>query len=149
MQWHDPLCRAFFHWAAAEQRIPASVWERLVAVESLKICQTAAPRPPVVRMVPWESVEATLPQLTPLLADMVRFQLLTGCRPGEVCDLRPWLVDRQWGVVDGVPVRLYCYRSTRPPDGGKHRSIPLGPPSPATNSSTPGWRATNSSRGRR
>lgn len=39
-------------------------------------------------------VKATLPHLTKVVADRVRFQQLTGCRPGEVCEIRPGMVDR-------------------------------------------------------
>ena len=43
-------------------------------------------------------VEATLPHLPPVVGDMVRFQLLTGSRPGEVCSIRPCDVDRSGEV---------------------------------------------------
>ena len=45
-------------------------------------------------------IDATLPTLPPVVADMVRLQRLTGCRPAEVCILRPCDVDRSgkvWG----------------------------------------------------
>jgi hypothetical protein len=35
------------------------------------------------------AVDATLPHLPPIVADMVRVQRLTGARPGEICILRP------------------------------------------------------------
>ena len=43
-------------------------------------------------------VEATLPHLPKIVADMVRFERLTGCRPGEVCQLRPSDIDRTLAV---------------------------------------------------
>jgi hypothetical protein len=33
-------------------------------------------------------------RLSRVVADLVRFQRLTGCRPGEVCSLTPSMVDR-------------------------------------------------------
>jgi len=38
-------------------------------------------------------VQATLPYLPEVVADMVRLQRLTGCRPAEVCILRPCDMD--------------------------------------------------------
>jgi hypothetical protein len=46
-----------------------------------------APELPPVRPVDDEVVEATLPYLPEIVADMVRLQRLTGARPGEVCGL--------------------------------------------------------------
>ncbi len=40
------------------------------------------------------TVEATLPYLSAVVADMIRLQRLTGMRPGEVCAVRPCDVDR-------------------------------------------------------
>ncbi|HET6325478.1 MAG TPA: site-specific integrase, partial [Planctomycetaceae bacterium] len=42
-----------------------------------------------IRPVDEGTVSATIPHLSPVLAAMVRLQLLTGMRPGEVCRLRP------------------------------------------------------------
>ena len=50
-----------------------------------------------------EVVEKTLPILPEVVADMVRFQRLTGCRPGEVCILRPRDVDRSGEIWRYVP----------------------------------------------
>ncbi len=38
--------------------------------------------------VPEASIEAVLPHLPPVIADILRVQLLTGMRPGEVCKMR-------------------------------------------------------------
>jgi integrase len=39
-------------------------------------------------------VEATLPFLPPVVADMVRIQRLTGARPGEICQMRPCDIEK-------------------------------------------------------
>jgi integrase len=39
--------------------------------------------------VPTEDLEKTLPELGPVVREMVELQLLTGARPGELCTLRP------------------------------------------------------------
>jgi len=41
--------------------------------------------------------------LSPVVADMVRFQRLTGCRPGEVCAVRPRDVDQSGNVWEYRP----------------------------------------------
>ena len=43
-------------------------------------------------------VGATLKHATKMIRDMVRIQQLTGCRPGEVCAIRPGEVDRSESV---------------------------------------------------
>ena len=48
-------------------------------------------------------VEATLPYLPDIVADMVRVQRLTGARPGEACSLRPADIDRTEAVWKWKP----------------------------------------------
>ena len=48
-------------------------------------------------------VEATLPHLPTIVADMVRLQRLTGMRPGEICSLRPCDVFKSDDVWQYVP----------------------------------------------
>ena len=73
--------------------------------------------PPVADSV----VEATLPWLPSVVADMVRFQRLTGCRPGEVCQLRPCDVDT------AAEVWLYKPASHKTQHHGRERFIFIGP----------------------
>ncbi len=54
-----------------------------------------------VRPVPDELINVTLPFLTEVVQAMVCFQRLTGCRPEDVCNLRPCDVDME-GIV-------WCY----------------------------------------
>ena len=49
------------------------------------------------------TVAATLPYLSDVVADMVRFQRFTGCRPAEVCGLRPCDIDRSGEIWFYVP----------------------------------------------
>ena len=82
----------------AEELIPASVYHGLTAVEGLRKGRTTAREPAPILPVEEALVEATLPHLPPIVADMVKFQRLTGCRPGEVCQLRPMDLDRSGEV---------------------------------------------------
>jgi integrase len=66
-------------------------------------------------------VEATLPHLPPVTADMVRFQLLTGARPGEVCSLTPGAVDRSGDVWE------YRVEGHKTEHHGRTRVVYIGP----------------------
>jgi integrase len=90
--------RRMFKWAASEELVSAEVWHALETVSPLQKGRTDAPELPPVDEVPEEIVEATLPHLPKVVADMVRFQRWTGARPGEVCLLRPADIDRSGDV---------------------------------------------------
>ena len=71
-------------WVASEGRIPASIYETLRLIPGLKRGRTAARESDPVLPVAVDVVDATLKYLSRTIADMVRLQLLLGCRPGEV-----------------------------------------------------------------
>lgn len=81
--------RRMFAWAASEEIIAGSVCHNLATVDGLQKGKTAAPETPKIRPVDEATVEATLPHLLPTVRAMVLFQRHTGCRPSEVCLLRP------------------------------------------------------------
>src|SRR5262249_28521245 len=81
--------RRMFRWAASEELLPAAVYQALRTVESLRRGRTEARETAKVKPVAPDRVEATVPHMPPVVKAMVRFQLLTGCRPDEVCRLRP------------------------------------------------------------
>ena len=85
-------------WAAAEGRLPASIYETLRLVPGLKRGRTEARETVPVKPVTMDVVDATIAHLTPVVADMVRAQLLIGCRPGEICKLTPAMIDRSGDV---------------------------------------------------
>lgn len=66
-------------------------------------------------------VEKTLAHTTNVVGDMIRFQRLTGCRPGEVCKIVPGMIDRSKKVwmVD-LDKHKTAWR-------GKKRTIFVGP----------------------
>jgi len=73
-----PVIVRAFKWAAAEEIVSAEVYHSLHTVEGLKRGRTEAPDTEPVLPVPDELVGATLPCLPAAVADMVRFQRLTG-----------------------------------------------------------------------
>jgi integrase len=85
--------RRMFRWAAEEETLPVTIYQALRAVESLRRGRTDARETPKVRPAAPERVEAVLPFLPPMVRAMVGFQRLTGCRPDEVCRVRPIDID--------------------------------------------------------
>lgn len=119
---HAGRIRRMFKWAAGEELIPGSVWTSLKAVDGLRAGRTKAKETAPVPPVSDATVDATLPHLSPIVADMVRLQLLTGARPGEICSLRPGDVTRG---IDGV--WTYRPQSHKTEHHGKERRIFIGP----------------------
>ncbi|MCC6416785.1 MAG: site-specific integrase [Gemmataceae bacterium] len=90
-----------FKWAVSEEMVPPSVWHGLAAVSGLRRGAAGVVESGKVRPVAWETVEATLPELLPAVADMVRLQHLAGMRPCEVCGLRVRDIRTDGRVPDG------------------------------------------------
>lgn len=90
--------RRMFKWAASESLVDGKVWMDLASVEPLKRGRTTAHETKRVKSVSDAVVKKTLPYMTPVVAAMVQFQQLTGCRPGEVCKITPRMVDRSGDV---------------------------------------------------
>ena len=115
------VIKRMFRWAASEELVPVTVYQALVTVPGLRKGRTAARETGPVLPVSDAVVDATLVQLPTVVADMVRFQRLTGCRPGEVCSLRPCDVDRSATLWRYVP-------STHKTEHfGRGRTIVIGP----------------------
>ncbi len=113
--------RRIFRWAASEGILPASIYEGLKCVDPLKAGRTSAPERNKVKPVEPETVDATLRHLPQVVADMVRFQQLTGCRPGELCKITPAMVERSGEVWE---VHLDKHKTAW---RGKQRIIFVGP----------------------
>jgi len=90
--------KRMFKWGVAEELVPAHIWQALDAVEGVRKGRTTAPEPKPVEPVDDEVVDRTLDFLTDVVADMVRFERATGCRPAEVCVVRPMDIDRSGEV---------------------------------------------------
>ena len=100
-QYVNKLCdkiKRMFRWAASESLVPSSIAESLSMVDSLKEGRTDLREAEEIEPVEVEVVDGTLFHLPSIVADMVRFQLATGCRPGQVCSIKPEMVDRSSDV---------------------------------------------------
>jgi len=77
--------RRVFKWAVANEMVPPSVLQGLQAVGGLQRGRSTARETKRIKPVSEAAVEDTLPYLNRFVAAMVRVQLLTGARPGEIC----------------------------------------------------------------
>jgi integrase len=113
--------RRCFRWAVKVEKLTGDQIYRLESVDSLRAGRSEARESDKIEAVPREIVEKTLPKLNRVVAAMVKVQLLTGCRAGEVmvirgCDLFPG----ERGLEFQPPHHKTAWR-------GKKRVIPIGP----------------------
>lgn len=114
--------RAIFRWAAGEELYPGDHLAALAAVEALRKGRSAAKDRPPINPVDESVVLATLPHLSPQVAAMVRLQLLTAARLGEVAAIRPRDLDRS-----DSETWVYRPESHKTQHHGRERVIVLGP----------------------
>jgi integrase len=128
----EPVCRTLinarvkrirrmFKWAVGEELLPASVHQALCAVEPLKRGRTIAKESNPVKPVARAVVEDTLPLLRPMQADMVKLQLETGMRPGELVLMRACDIDMTGAVW------LYRPPQHKTQHHAHERIVPIGP----------------------
>ena len=79
--------KRMFKWGTKNGLVSNLSFFGLQAVDGLKRNRTAAPDNEPVKPVDQKVIDATLQHCTPNVKSMVQFQLLTGCRPGEVCSM--------------------------------------------------------------
>lgn len=113
--------RRIFKWGVAHQMIPPATWQALTTVPGLRKGRTDARETAPVLPVDDATVNQTLPELPEVVADMVRFERLTGCRPSEVCNVRPCDIDTSGDV--------WAYRpeSHKTEHHGRARIVFIGP----------------------
>ena len=113
--------KRLFKWGVAEELVPATVLQSLRAVDGLRKGHTEARETAPIGPVDDEVVNATLPHMPIVVADMVRLQRLTGCRPGEICKVRPMDLDTSGDVW------IYRPPTHKNEHRGHARSIAIGP----------------------
>ena len=113
--------RRMFRWATENELVDVSVYTALMTVKGLQLGRTTAPETAAVKPVDDVIVEQTIVYCSPVVADMIRLQRLTGMRPGEICILTPSMIDSSKSVWMANPPRhKTAYR-------GLERTIYLGP----------------------
>lgn len=123
------IVRQAFKWAASRELVPASVWKSLNSLPGLARGRSQARETLGVAPVPDVDIEAllghldTFPDVHPrrTLAAMIRLQLLTGMRPGEVVAMHTDDFDTSGDVW------IYRPRNHKTQHRDKTRTIYLGP----------------------
>lgn len=110
---------AIFKHAVSGELIDIAKVQQLKTLEPLRNGQTAAPETPEVEPANIAHVRATAKHLTPVVKAMLRIQIATGMRPGELFNMRPCDIDRRSEV--------WLYRPSRHKTSwrGKKKVIPL------------------------
>ncbi len=108
-----------FRWGVAKQIIPAEVYHGLQALMPLQEGYTEARETPAKKPVPWEHVKPILKELSPMVAAMVHFHWLVGCRSKSMCMAMPSQFTK-----DGD---LLLWRPRHKTERKKELILPIGP----------------------
>ncbi len=115
------VLKRMFKWGVRKKQVPAGVYGELVTVEGLKLGRTKARETEPVRPVPQEHVDRVLALVSRHVRGLIRLQLLTSARPGELCVMRRSDIE-----MDGA-VWVYHPRQHKNLFRGLHRAVYLGP----------------------
>ncbi len=109
-----------FKYCASEELIPHTVYDRLRLVDSKAVegARKTAPIEPVDH----KTIAATVAECSATVKAMIQFERYTGCRPDEVCRLRPCDIQDQAGEV--WICQLLDHKTEH---HGKQRFIAIGP----------------------
>jgi integrase len=110
-----------FAWGVSEELVEPHTHAALAVVECVPRGSHGVVEHPPVEPVSDEIVALTLPLLPAVVADMVRIQLLTGSRPGEICMMRPCDIDRSEDIW------VYRPQHHKTEHHNKERTILIGP----------------------
>lgn len=113
--------KRMFRWGCSEELVNPETYHALASVQGLAAGRSEARETEPVQPVPDATVSATLPFLSQVLQDMIRLQMLSGARPGEICRLRPQDLDRS------ADVWIYTVRGHKTEHHKKCRKVFLGP----------------------
>jgi integrase len=113
--------RRMFRWGVENELVPSHLSHGLAAVAPLRCGKTEARESEAVKPVPEAHVDATLNHVAPQVKAMIKIQLLTGMRPGEVCKMRGCDLD--------TAGRLWVYKpeTHKTAYKGHRREIYIGP----------------------
>lgn len=113
--------RAVFKWGVSRELVRAPIHQAICTVPPLKYGRSKAAECAPIKPVADDIVDATLPALPEVVADMVCLQRLAGMRPGEVCKLRPMDLDRSGNIW------IYMPPDHKTAHHGRDRVIFIGP----------------------
>ena len=112
---------AMFKWGVSKRLVPVETWQALTSLAPLKRGRTKARESVPVGPVSEEHVDAVLPYMGAQIRAMVELQRLSGCRSGEIVQIRTRDLDMSADVWAYVPP------SHKTEHHGKARVIHFGP----------------------
>jgi integrase len=115
--------KKLFKWGAEMMLVSPIVWHGLQTVSGLQAGRGAARESKDIEPVPLEHVEMILPHLPEVFADIVRVQMYSGARAGEILKMRTCDVDNS---VE-ADVWIYTPSSHKNEWRGHRRKIVFGP----------------------
>jgi len=80
--------RRMFRWGTENELVPVEAYQALMAVRGLERGRTEAPEGRAVKPAEPKAVELVRARVSRQVRAMIDLQLLTGMRPGEVCQMR-------------------------------------------------------------
>jgi integrase len=121
INYHLGKLRRMFKWGVKRKLVPPDVLVAIQSVEYLRPGDYGVRDTEPVAPVDERHVEAVLPHVRPPVAAMIRLQLLTAMRPGEVVAMTTGQIDRSCDVW------VYRPRRHKTSYRGKVREVALGP----------------------
>lgn len=113
--------KRMFRWGVSQELLPAEVYDALACVAGLRAGRSEAKETKPVRPVPEADIEATLRHVPRQVAALIRLQLLTAARAGELTIMRATDIDTSGKVW------LFRPRQHKTLYQGRERIIYMGP----------------------
>lgn len=113
--------RRIFKWGVENELVPASILHALQAVAGLRYGRTEAKETAPVKPVPDAFVDEVIAVVSPVVADMIKLQRVSGMRSGEMVIMRACDIDTTGKVW------IYTPASHKTAHHGHERKVYLGP----------------------
>ena len=110
-----------FRWGVEEGHVPASVFAGVTAISGLRAGRSGAVESEPIKPVSVDAVEAVEPFVSRQVWGMIRLQLATGMRPGEVAQMRGCDLNMSGATWEYSPA------SHKTQHRGKQRVVFIGP----------------------
>ncbi len=118
------IIKRMFKWAVSEQVVSPVILHGLQSVVGLKRGRCNAKEKQRILPVDEKYVHMVLAYTTKVISAMIRLQLLSGMRPGEIVIMRPCDIDRSGNIWHYYP---YKYKTQHLEDPTLRRIISIGP----------------------
>lgn len=118
--------KRIFKWGVSRELVPVEVFQAINTVSGLRKGKTPAKDYAPVQAVSDVVIAATLKHVVyEPVRDMIKFQRLVGCRPGELFTMRPMDIDRTGGGHEGI--WIYQPESHKTEHHHQSRVVVIGP----------------------